>query len=423
MTEKDNVPVTYARLYDTYFGLVFQNQLRSETRGNIKVQGNSPRRFTRIEQPSRTSSVPFIANCTDRRRNYVDDRRVTALSAFECVFLSEPDIFGTHHAPTIQLSELCSHLKNAFFLWRQAFDYEHLQHYYYCANTMEITWSPPKLGFSPVPIQRLYRSTGNSSSKLHFRKTVTYSPAKIPHVKYWSQRHRYFTLFDHGTCLDTEAWYSITPEQIAAHQATRCNYSLIRPVDFSRACEKNTPRVVIYDLFCGAGGNAIAFARKTGAHVIAYDINMAQLHFALRNAVTYGVGFSIDFIRDNSVAFLKGVLIDNHRLTQHHLADMIFLSPPWGGPSYSSGDTFDLRSALVGGHSFLELLVLALQITPNVAFFLPRNTDVLPLLDASLYNSATRGDDAVIRLEVEKNYINGKFKAITVYFGKLASSL
>ena len=102
-------------LYDTYFGLVFQNQLRSETRGNIKVQGNSPRRFTRIEQPSRTSSVPFIANCTDRRRNYVDDRRVTALSAFECVFLSEPDIFGTHHAPTIQLSELCSQFEERVF--------------------------------------------------------------------------------------------------------------------------------------------------------------------------------------------------------------------------------------------------------------------------------------------------------------------
>ena len=33
------------------------------------------------------------------------------------------------------------------------------------------------------------------------------------------------------------------------------------------------------------------------------------------------------------------------------------------------------------------------------------------------------GDDAVVNFEVEKNYVNGKFKAITIYFGKLAKFL
>ena len=42
--------------------------------------------------------------------------------------------------------------------------------------------------------------------------------------------------------MDTEAWYSVTPEEIAVHQAQRC------------ACD------VIVDAFTGCGGNAIQFA-------------------------------------------------------------------------------------------------------------------------------------------------------------------
>jgi hypothetical protein len=46
---------------------------------------------------------------------------------------------------------------------------------------------------------------------------------------------------------------------------------------------------------------------------------------------------------------------------------------------------------------------------PNVAFFLPRNTDVQSLA-AQLR----------VPFKVEREYVNGKEKSMTLYFGKLA---
>ena len=58
----------------------------------------------------------------------------------------------------------------------------------------------------------------------------------------YSQRHRYFALYDQGCLLDEEGWYSVTPQALAEQIADRCR------------CD------TILDAFCGVGGNAIAFA-------------------------------------------------------------------------------------------------------------------------------------------------------------------
>jgi hypothetical protein len=42
------------------------------------------------------------------------------------------------------------------------------------------------------------------------------------HSKYWDQRYRLFSLFDRGVDMDSESWYSVTPEPIAKHIANRC---------------------------------------------------------------------------------------------------------------------------------------------------------------------------------------------------------
>lgn len=42
---------------------------------------------------------------------------------------------------------------------------------------------------------------------------------------------------------------------------------------------------------------------------------------------------------------------------------MVFLSPPWGGPSYLESDTFDLHSMTPDG---FEIFELAKKISPNV---------------------------------------------------------
>lgn len=74
--------------------------------------------------------------------------------------------------------------------------------------------------------------------------------------RYYRLRYSLFSLYDLGIELDEESWFSVTPEAIAEHHASRCGGS-----------DK-----VILDVCCGAGGNTIAFA-KVCKRVIAVDID------------------------------------------------------------------------------------------------------------------------------------------------------
>jgi len=56
-------------------------------------------------------------------------------------------------------------------------------------------------------------------------------------------------------------------------------------------------------------------------------------------------------------------------------ADIIFLSPPWGGPSYQN-QVSHLRSLCVSNINGVQLLQKALQITHNVVYYLPRNLNL-----------------------------------------------
>jgi len=80
-----------------------------------------------------------------------------------------------------------------------------------------------------------------------------------------------------GIQLDEQAWYSVTPEVIAAHQARRC------------ACG------VAVDGFAGAGGNANALG-GTCQHVIGIDSCADRVEMAKRNAVVYNREGAVDFI-------------------------------------------------------------------------------------------------------------------------------
>lgn len=63
-------------------------------------------------------------------------------------------------------------------------------------------------------------------------------------VKYWCQRYLLFSRFDDGIKMDEEGWFSVTPEPIARHQASRCGSG------------------TVIDCFTGVGGNAIQFAKR-----------------------------------------------------------------------------------------------------------------------------------------------------------------
>ncbi|PWA91888.1 WW domain-containing protein [Artemisia annua] len=199
--------------------------------------------------------------------------------------------------------------------------------------------------------------------------------------KYWGQRYLLFSKFDKGIKMDEEGWFSATPECIAEHHAYRCGGG------------------VVVDCFTGVGGNAIRFAPKT-THVIAIDINPNKIECAQHNASIYGVKDRIEFIKGDSFS-----------LAPKLKADTIFLSPPWGGPDYSESKIFDINTMLKP-HSGKHLFNVAKEIAPRMVMYLPKNSDISQLADLALSARPPW------KLEVEKNVINDKLKAITAYFTK-----
>lgn len=252
--------------------------------------------------------------------------------------------------------------------------------------------------------------------------------------KYWAQRHRLFSKFDEGIVLDNESWFSVTPEAIANHVATRmANWS------------NNADDLIILDAFCGAGGNAIAFAKQDNVSlVICVDIDERKLGLAAKNASIYNIPKSkIVFICADACQVLRmykdGKRVENDSEARKtntmstavdfcgypcattidvfpDYINQIFLSPPWGGVDY--GDigprNFDLKcielSNGVNGETFLQQ---SLQAAPaedgSVVCFLPRNTNGLEVAKSAL-NAGFSG-----YLEMEQNVLNDKFKAITAY--------
>jgi trimethylguanosine synthase len=97
-----------------------------------------------------------------------------------------------------------------------------------------------------------------------------------------------------------------------------------------------------------------------------------------------------------------------------------FLSPPWGGIEYKTLSTpngahphipqavsdYSLNSLVP--FTGQQLFEMASRLSPNLAFFLPKNT--------SLTELASLTPDPI---EVEEAWFKGKLKALTVYFGSL----
>lgn len=216
-----------------------------------------------------------------------------------------------------------------------------------------------------------------------YNKSKTIMPSYVQEnpilKKYWINRYRLFSKFDDGVKLDFESWFSVTPEKIAKHTAERCKCN------------------VIIDAFCGAGGNSIAFA-NTCSKVIAIDIDPQKIELARHNAQIYGVEDKIDFI-----------VGDFFCLSEKLVGDVVFLSPPWGGPAYIVDSVFDIKNILApkGG---IELFKVSKKISNNIAYYLPKNIDSSQLAEMGGPGS---------KVEVEQNIIGNKLVAITAYYGDL----
>lgn len=99
--------------------------------------------------------------------------------------------------------------------------------------------------------------------------------------------------------------------------------------------------------------------------VIAIDIDPKKIEMARHNAEIYGVADRIQFI-----------VGDYYTLAPTLKADVVFLSPPWGGPHLMDLEDYKLSRIMPENGGGEHLLSLTRQITPDIALHLPKNINI-----------------------------------------------
>lgn len=238
--------------------------------------------------------------------------------------------------------------------------------------------------------------TNNQKKKLNSKNSLQ---------KYYHQRYDYFKLFDFGIQIDEEGWYSVTPEAIADHIAQEALAIAKTSLNGNSDPHK---KLVVLDAFCGVGGNTIQFA-KYFDQVLAVDLDPTRLSMARNNAQIYGVADRITFIQGDVFEILQDM--------RDKAIDLVFMSPPWGGPDYVSKSVYCAREDIFDGRG-LELFQLGRSISKNLILFLPRQCDIFSI--AKMVKLSDGHKDSIIKDDesfvVEQHWLRNRLKAISIYF-------
>ncbi|GAB68239.1 hypothetical protein PCYB_131130 [Plasmodium cynomolgi strain B] len=120
--------------------------------------------------------------------------------------------------------------------------------------------------------------------------------------------------------------------------------------------KEDSDKVLIYlDPFCGAGGNSL-------------NIELARVKECQHNCKFY----------NNNVDFIVCDFFNIVNLFRENTIDVVFLSIPWGGPSYKKKKNFKLHCP---GKKLTVYSCLreSMKLTKNVIFYLPRNVCMMDL--------------------------------------------
>ena len=306
------------------------------------------------------------------------------------------------------------------------------------------------------------------------------NPLKDEMEKYWNQRRRLFRKFDQGIILDTEGWFSVTPEQIAAHVAQQVAVSY-------------GPMVVL-DAFGGCGGNAIGFCQRPEiAQVVCVDLDRQKLRATAHNASIYGIPkdkmilvecnviFLLQFCYKNG-HFILDSPIENAADAMAMMAAMppavpmehcegfpiggidllpreihlVFMDPPWGGVDYNAfgryGYSLQEHMRIPRLHSHLKEKKAADSFFDSFAPTNPQERKAAfncALDETNCVNgaellrlAASASRDAAVVYDIPRNtnrtslaeaavaagyrgnckldehHLNGRLKTVTAYFGK-----
>lgn len=270
-----------------------------------------------------------------------------------------------------------------------------------------------------------------------------YPKEEVPN-KFWAQRKRLFHKYDEGIQLDKESWYSVTPEVIANHIATRI-------ANMKYKAEFNTSLIVL-DPFCGVGGNAIALARNENISlVVCCDVDEDKLKCAAHNASIYGIeSTKLIFVHGNALSVLKSynngklsevdvqnntmndasVEFKGYRMGNFSLLPkeihVVFLSPPWGGLDYLQVgplgfdvsqciQVHDHESNIVADGEELMHMAANAASHKSIVYFLPKNIHGVNIGKCAFKVGYRK------YIELEQNRLNGKLKTITVYLSDVTN--
>ena len=241
---------------------------------------------------------------------------------------------------------------------------------------------PTSSSSSPLPSST---STSTSTSPTPTKDTKSFArDAEVR--KYWSQRYHLFSLFD-AIQTDREGLFSATPECVAQHVARRVN---------------GVSNKVVWDAFAGVGGNCCHF--KSFEKIIATDLNENRLEMCRNNCRVYGI---------KHVEFMVGNFLE---LCGSIRANVVVLSPPWGGPKYldvhdeTALQLENIISVPCDGVKLFQLGHEATQPKGIIVYMLPKNVNKDSVL--------ALGEAFEGTMEIEDMFVNGVLKMTVAYFQK-----
>jgi trimethylguanosine synthase len=157
-------------------------------------------------------------------------------------------------------------------------------------------------------------------------------------------------------------------------------------------------RTIIIDIFGGVGGNAIAFALSNRwEQVIAVEKNPSVIACAQHNAALYGVSDLITWVNEDCFSYLA-----TNSSSINPSKTVVFASPPWGGPGYTSDEVFNLNTMLPYSVKMIHDVCKEM----DSALYLPRTSDLRQL--------AKLAPDGK-KLEVVQYCMEGASKALVAY--------
>jgi len=162
-------------------------------------------------------------------------------------------------------------------------------------------------------------------------------------------------------------------------------------------------KTVLIDMFAGAGGNVIAFAlSKRWSTIIAIEKDPSVIACAQHNANIYGVFEQITWINDDSFSYLEknSTSIDPSKT-------VIFASPPWGGPGYTTDKIFNLNT--MAPYSIKQIHNVCKGM--DSALYLPRTSDLRQIAKLA------PGEE---KIEVVQYCMEGASKALVAYIPAIA---